>query len=174
MIQIGDTKLLENIIGNLVNEEALNVVNDVLGQPAAAPYAVDKDIELMLMPLAVHVKSARVQRLLYRLKVAKAVASAKTHHQRCSQIYILCVDYGHSMELPHYAHEYPGCTYSYSLLGVYKLGIMDHTGDYGDGVFDVHLHVQVNHEGIAKKGTNNVASLIMQMMQEKTGCVTTR
>ena len=44
---------------------------------------------------------------------------------------------------------------------------MDHAYDYGDGLFDVHLHTQVYYEGTAKKGANNVASLIMQTMQEK-------
>ena len=70
------------------------------------------------------------------------------------------------MDLPHYAEEQPGCTYYYSPLGVYNLGIVDHAYDYGNGLFDVYLHAHIYHEGIAKKGANNVASSIMQTMHK--------
>ena len=119
------------------------------------------------MRAAVHVKSARVQRLLYRLKVANAIESAKAQHPQSSRIYTLYVDYGQNMDLPHYAEEQSGCTYYYSPLGVYNLGIVDRAYDQNDGLFDVHLHAHVYHEGTAKKGANNVASLVIQMMKEK-------
>ena len=53
----------------------IKLVNDHLDleEPAVVPLVVDKERELMLMQEATHVKSAHVQQLLYRLKVAQAI-----------------------------------------------------------------------------------------------------
>jgi hypothetical protein len=70
------------------------------------------------------------------------------------------------MELPSYKDEQPGITYYYSPLSVYNLGIVDHAHRYNDGQLSEHLHCHVYHEGVGKKGANNVASLIMKMLRE--------
>ena len=56
----------------------------------------------------------------------------------------------------------PGCTYYYSPLGVYNLGVVDHAHAYGNGEFKDHMHTHVYHKGGGKKGTNNVVSLMMK------------
>ena len=65
------------------------------------------------------------------------------------------------MELPVFNDNQPGCTYYYSPLGVYNLGVVNHD-DYGDGEFKEHMYAHVYHESDGKKGANNVASLIMK------------
>ena len=131
---------------------------------AQARIAVDEAREEMLVRAAIHVKSARVQRLLYRYYVAKAREHAQQklpHHLRS---YTFVVDYGQNMELPVFNDNQPGCTYYYSPLGVYNLGVVNHAHDYGSGEIKEHMYAHVYHEGDGKKGANNVASLIMKTL----------
>jgi len=69
------------------------------------------------------------------------------------------------MELPVYNKEQPGITYYYSPLSIYNLGIVDHAHVYDDGLVSEHMHCHVYHEGVGKKGANNVSSLIMKMLR---------
>ena len=68
------------------------------------------------------------------------------------------------MELSVFNDNQPGCTYYYSPLGVYNLGVVNHAHDYGTGEFKEHIYAHVYHEGDGKKGANNVASLIMKTL----------
>ena len=68
------------------------------------------------------------------------------------------------MELPVFNDNQPGCTYYYSPLGVYNLGVVNHAHDYGSGEIKEHMYAHVYHEGDGKKGANNVASLIMKTL----------
>ncbi len=70
------------------------------------------------------------------------------------------------MELPVYNKEQPGCTYYFSPMSVYNLGVVDHAHVYDDGWVGEHLHYHVYTEGISKKGANNVASLIMKLLHK--------
>jgi hypothetical protein len=47
-------------------------------------------------------------------------------------------------------------------LSVYNLGVVNHGHDYGGGVVSPHMYAHVYHEGVGKKGANNVASLIVK------------
>jgi hypothetical protein len=53
---------------------------------------------------------------------------------------------------------------------VYNLGVVNYAHNYGDlnaeGKRDIkeHMHAHVYHEGIGKKGANNVASLVMKTL----------
>ena len=116
------------------------------------------------MRAAVHVKSARVQRLLYRACVAKAIRHAKANKPHKDRSYTLVCDYGQNMELPVFNKEQPGCSYYYSPLGIYNFGVVNHAHEYPDGSVDAHLHAHVYHEGTDKKGANNVASLLMKTL----------
>jgi hypothetical protein len=69
------------------------------------------------------------------------------------------------MELPAYNKEQPGITYYYSPLSIHNLGIVDHAHVYDDGWVKEHLHCHVYHEGVGKKGANNVALMIMKMLR---------
>jgi hypothetical protein len=88
--------------------------------------------------------------------------------------YTFVVDYWQNTELPVFSHEQPGCAYYYSPLSVYNLGVVNHAYKYGrinsDGnvvyKYKEHMHAHVYHKGIAKKGSNNVASLIMKTLTD--------
>ena len=86
-----------------------------------------------------------------------------THSERT---YTVVVDYGQNMELQVYNLQQPGCTYYFSPLSVYNLGVVNHAHVYGDGRVCEHMHCHVYHEGIGKKGANNVASLIVKTLWE--------
>ena len=122
----------------------------------------DESKEKLLMRSGVHVSSARVQRGLYREKVVMSkedVRNKKPHSQmrRC-----LAVDFGQNMELPKYGISQPGVTYYWSPLTVNNLGIVDHAYEYPNGDIKSHMYTHVYHEGVGKKGANNVASLMMK------------
>ena len=62
--------------------------------------------------------------------------------------------------------QQPGCTYYYLPLSIYNLGVVNHAFDYGDNSrFDTHMDAHVYHEGVAKKGSNNVVSLILKSLK---------
>jgi hypothetical protein len=65
-----------------------------------------------------------------------------------------------------YNKEQPGCTYYFSPMSVYNLGVVNHAHVYNDGWTSEHLHSHVYTEGIGKKGANNVASLLLKMLQK--------
>ncbi len=51
-------------------------------------------------------------------------ATAKKDHSE--KVYTFVVDYGQNMELPSYNSEQPGCTYYFSPLTVFNLGVVNH------------------------------------------------
>ena len=76
------------------------------------------------------------------------------------------MDYGQNLELPAFKHEQPGPSYYYSHMSVYNLGMVSHAHIVivnGVGPKE-HMHAHVYHEGVAKKGANNVVSLIMKTL----------
>ncbi len=81
-------------------------------------------------------------------------------------MYTFVVDYGQNMELPSYNAEQPGCTYYYSPLSIYNLGVVNHTHVYEDERVSKHMHAHVYHEGIGKKGANNVLSLVIKTLRQ--------
>jgi len=76
------------------------------------------------------------------------------------------IDYGQNMELPVYNEEQPGITYYYSVLGMYNLGMVNHAHVYGNGKAIEHMYCRVYHEGVGKKGANNVSSLIVKTLRQ--------
>ncbi len=125
---------------------------------------MDKERELMLLQASAHIKMARAQRALYQAKAADAVADATARKEHSVRRYTFVVDYGQNMELPVYDKEQPGCTYYFSPLSIYNLGVVNHAHICDDGRVSEHLHCHVYTEGIGKKGANNVASLIMKTL----------
>ncbi len=87
-------------------------------------------------------------------------ATAKKDHSE--KVHTFVVDYGQNMELPSYNSEQPGTTYYFSPLTVLNLGVVNHTHMYNDGRVSEHMHAHLYHEGVGKKGANNVASLIVK------------
>ncbi len=110
--------------------------------------------ELMLLEAAEHIKMARAQRALYQANVEIAIRDAAAKKDHLERVYTFVVDYGQIMELPSYRWEQPGCTYYFSPLSVFNLGVVNHAHVYHDGRVSEHMHAHVYHEGIGKKGAN--------------------
>ena len=71
------------------------------------------------------------------------------------------------MELPIFNKEQPGGSYYYSPLSMYNLGMVDQGYEYNNEEVGDHMHAHVYHEGIGRKGANNVASLIVKTLMLK-------
>ncbi len=127
---------------------------------------MSEERELILLEAATHIKMARVQRALYQQEVALAVADATAEKNRLVRVYIFLVDFGQIMEFSVYNQEQPGSIYHFSPMDVYKLGVVDHGHVYRDEQVSEHLHCHMYHEGVKKKGANNVALLIVKMLQQ--------
>ncbi len=99
---------------------------------------------------------ARAQRALYRAKVAQAVQDATAKKDHSEKVYTFIVDYGQNMELPSFNSEQPGCTYYFSPLTVFNLGVVNHAHTYNDGRVSEHMHAHLYHEGVADSPIINV------------------
>jgi hypothetical protein len=91
---------------------------------------------------------------------------AKANNDHSVRVYTFVVDYGQNMELPVYNNEHPRCTYYFSPMSVYNLGVVDYAHEYNNGRIFEHLHSYVYQEGVGKKGANNVASLIVKVLRQ--------
>jgi hypothetical protein len=90
-------------------------------------------------------------------------ATAKKNH--LEKVYTFVVNYEQNMELPSYNSEQPSCAYYFSPLTVFNLGVVNHAHAYNDGRVSKHMHAHLYHEGVGKKGVNNVASLIIKTLR---------
>ena len=159
----------EEILLNLELDKANAVddggaaVNNVTGvgesaedQPDSAANPVAEEREKLQLDSAEHSKMARTQRALYQEKVVAAVKDAEGGVLHSERTYTFVVDYGQNMELPLYNKEQPGITYYYSVMCVYSLGMVNHAHVYNNGKVSEHMYCHVYHEGVGKKGANNV------------------
>ena len=106
---------------------------------------------------------AQCQRGLYVFYREKAVADINKEHSIRS--YCFVVDYGQNMELPLFNGEQPGPIYYYSGVIIPNLGMVDHTHRYPSGKIGPHMYTHIYTEGIGKKGSNNVVSLIVKTLE---------
>jgi hypothetical protein len=142
------------------------VVDIDMESAAAAATPAEEEREQLLMAIGEHVRMYRAQRFLYQEKVEEAIADGKEGKQFEERRYTFVVDYGQNMELPVYNSQQPGVTYYYSPLSIYNLGMVDHAHDYGNGEVKERMYAHVYHEGVGKKGANNVASLIVKTLRQ--------
>ena len=70
------------------------------------------------------------------------------------------------MELSIYHDQQPGVSYYYSPLGIYNCGIVNHAHVCENGDVREHMHAYVYHEGVWKKGANNVVSIIIKTLRD--------
>ncbi len=107
-----------------------------------------------------------MQSLLYKALVLKARLDCKNTVHHSNRSYTFVVDYGQNMELPFVDETQTGDTYYYTPMIVYNLGVVNsaHIHD-GDEEPNDHMHCHVYDKGIAGKGSNNVASLIMKTLE---------
>ncbi len=68
------------------------------------------------------------------------------------------------MELPIYNSEQPGCTYYFSLLSIYNLGMVNYAHEYEKGIVLEHVYAHIYHKGVGRKGSNNVVLLIIKTL----------
>jgi hypothetical protein len=108
--------------------------------------------EILLLESAKHIKMARVQRALYQEKVSAAVNHANGGVDHGLRTYTFIVNYGQNMELTIYNSTQPGCTYYFSPLNMYNLGMVNHAHEYEDGKVSEHMTAHIYHEGVGKKG----------------------
>jgi hypothetical protein len=132
-----------------------------LGPPVGDGSDDEDDLEAMVQGEALilaagrHVEMAQQQRSLYQLKRRTAVATAdKRPSER-----VLCfvADYAQNMYIPNFASEQPGATYYFSPMSCYCFGVVDASKD--------QLSAWMYTEATAKKGGNNVASLLMHHLE---------
>ncbi len=99
--------------------------------------------------------------------VEKSRIQAKNNVSHSDQSYTFVVDYGQYMEMQAFGGNQPGDSYYFTLLSVYNLGVVNCAHIHSEEAEPKdHMHCHVNHEGIASKGANNVASLILQILTE--------
>jgi hypothetical protein len=118
--------------------------------PDVASTKADKERELLLLQALAYIKIARAQRALYQVKVADVVADATARKDYSVRRYTFVVDYWQNMELPVYNKEQPGCTYNFSPMSIYNLGVVNHTHIYNDRWVSEHLHCHAYTEGVGK------------------------
>ena len=102
---------------------------------------------------------------MYQHVVAKDIKHAREDMPHSEWTYTFVVNYRQNMELPVYNKEQPGCTYYYSPLSIYTLGVVNHAYQYGendDKTIKAHLNDHVYHKSISKKGANNIVLLILK------------
>ena len=106
---------------------------------------------------AKHVRMAEAQRSLFNKQKKRAVETRFC--EKSERVVTLVCDYAQNLTLPNFGSEQPGETYYYSPLNVYCFGIVDTSVD--------HLHAMLYLEGEAKKGGDNVASMICEHLKKQ-------
>ena len=71
------------------------------------------------------------------------------------------------MDMPAFKSMRPGETYYYFPFTVYNLGVVNTAEVLSDDMEpEEHLHAHVYHQGVASKGGNNVASLLIHTLKQ--------
>jgi hypothetical protein len=113
--------------------------------------------EELVKTAARHVEMAQQQRSFYQQKRQEAVSTlGLTPKER---VLCLVADYAQNMYIPNFAGEQPGATYYYSPMSCYVFGVVDAAKD--------QLSAWMYTEATAKKGGNNVASLLMHHLDHR-------
>jgi hypothetical protein len=129
------------------------------GNDDGAP-GLTADYEQKIVDASVHVKAARSQRQLFNEKIANARLDAKNDVSHDQKRRCFVIDCCQLMTLPCFGGVQPGETCHCSPLNYNTLGCVDPSEEGGD-----RLHAHLHHEGQGKKGSDNVASLIMKQLK---------
>jgi hypothetical protein len=109
--------------------------------------------EAILSKATLHVQQAMIQRKLANTMIQKAIDTHDLPHSE--RHYCFIADFSQNMELPFFGASQPGDTYYFSPLKINVFGIVDCS------IFGGKLSAHVYHEGIGKKGGNNVTSMLV-------------
>ena len=71
------------------------------------------------------------------------------------------------MELPICSSEQLGVACSYYLMNVNNCGVVDDGETYPDSNVGAHLHAQLDHERVDKKGSNDVTSVVVKTLKDR-------
>jgi hypothetical protein len=143
-------------------EEEENNKQEMQGPPAADDDNEEGDVTTMLRgeelvkTAARHVEMAQQQRALYQQKRKAAIDTAGLPLEERTLCFV--ADYAQNMYIPNFAAEQPGATYYYSPLSCYVFGVVDAAID--------QLLAYMYTEDTAKKGGNNMASLLMHHLDQ--------
>lgn len=113
--------------------------------------------ERLVLQMAEHIGKFKMQRE-YVKEWDRFVKAQGDDVQWPNRTHMYCGDYSQNMDLPHFGGEQPGDSYYFSPLAVYLFGIADHSTD----VLSAYLY----HEGVGKKGGDNVVSLIHKKLKD--------
>lgn len=104
---------------------------------------------------------AKEQRLLFNRKKQEAYMDAQALVARKYRRYCFVADYAQNAYVPNFAGEQPGETYYYSPLNAYVFGIVN------SATRPAKLTASIYFEGEAKKGANNVASMLLKNLYDE-------
>ena len=109
--------------------------------------------ESIITKASLHVRQAAIQRQLANKKIQEAIDTADLPHSQ--RTYTFIADFSQNMELPFFGESQPGDTYYFPPLKISVFGIVDCS------IFGGKLSAHVYDEVVAKKGGNNVASMLI-------------
>ena len=113
-----------------------------------------------------HVKNAKAMRDYLNRKIEKARRDIENEVPWGERVNCCIGDYAQYMNLPFFGRNQPGDTYYFVPLNVNIFGFVNvaHCTDTNQIVKD-HLYANVYKEGTAKRGGNEVASLVMKSLR---------
>ena len=131
------------------NDTSINVPDDEEERMLES----EREVELAAM----HVRMAKDQRELFNRQ--KTLARNTVALPKSERIVTFMCDYAQNLYVQNFGSEQPGETYYYSPLNAYVFGMVDCSNDL--------LHAHLYMEGEAKKGGNNVASMLIWQLQHQ-------
>jgi hypothetical protein len=154
--ELATRRHLTEVANGLVNHESSGSESDQSSQNERQEERDD-----IILKAAKHVAMAREQRQLVNRKVAESKQDVTDNRPRSERRITLICDFAQNLYLPNLASEQPGETYYYSPCNSYPFGIVD------SSVPPDELTAYVYYEGDAKKGGNQVASMMMLDLQRR-------
>jgi hypothetical protein len=119
------------------------------------------DQERILEAAGHHVLQAKGMRYYIQKATEAAVLCRSLEVVHKDREYVIVCDYAQNMPLPHYGGEQPGEIYYFSPLTINLFGIVDLS------LSPNKLNCYAYREFTAKKGSNNVASLLMRDLYDR-------
>ena len=121
------------------------------------PGAIMDKREDSILVAAKHVSEAKSMREYANEKIS--LCKSTVMMDRSERVVTIVCDYSQNGEIPSFGNEQPGEVYYFSLLSIYIFGIVNFDAEKD------HLTAYCYDEGVARKGGNNVASLLVKHLR---------
>jgi hypothetical protein len=141
------------------NEDELVVDNDNDGEQDDPN--IPTRAEQLIQQAAAHVEAAIAMRKFINKRTEDSQLQKTNNVEHELMCYTIVVDYAQNMDVPHFGSQQPGETYYYSPKSIYVFGVCDVS------VKPTALYAYCYEEETARKGGNNVASMIMLHLEQK-------